>query len=148
MKRALLAFAVAFVAFAALVQAQESPSTTRIDSQHKSSKTMEKQLPQYEANLLAILKGDNPVMQAQAVQTIRELEQLFPKYSFAASLAPLTSALKNEDADGVVRRLAALALDELHSDAGDAAIKAVAAECADKGLQTLCSALLVKSQYK
>lgn len=109
---------------------------------------MEKQLPQFEANLLSILQGDNPIMQAQAVQTIRELEQLFPRYSFAGSLAPLASALKNDNTDGVVRRLAALALDELHSEAGDAAIKVVATECADKGLQTLCSALLVKGQYK
>jgi hypothetical protein len=148
MKRVLLSFAVAFVALATSIQAQESASTTRIGAQHKSSKTMEKQLPQYEANLLSILQGDNPTMQAQAVQTLRDLEQLFPQYPFASSLAPLASALRNDKTDGVVRRLAALALDELHSDAGDLVIKDIATECTDKGLQTLCSALMVKGQYK
>jgi hypothetical protein len=148
MKRVLLSFVVAFLAFAVSVQAQEKSSTTRIDAQHKPTKAMEKQLPQYEANLLATLKGDNPAMQAQAVQTIRELEQMFPAYPFATSLGPLAATLRSDDADSIVRRLAALALDELHSDAGDAVIKDIAKECTDIGLQTLCKALMVKSQYK
>ena len=53
--------------------------------------------------------------------------------------------MKDETSDSIARRLAALALDELHSDAGDAVIKDVADKSDDKGLQTLCQALLVKN---
>jgi hypothetical protein len=148
MKRLLVALAVAIVMFAASLQAQEVPSDTRIASQHKTPSGMEKQLPKHEATLISTLADGNPTMQAQAIQTIRDLEQMFPKYSFKASLEPLTAKLKDEKADGTVRMLAALAMDELHSDAGDAVIKNVAGSTQDKGLQLLCNALLVRSQYK
>jgi hypothetical protein len=81
------------------------------------------------------------------VQTIRELEQLYPTYPFKASIQPLVAKLKDESADRVVRLLSALALDELHSDAGDATIREVAASTKDKDLQVLCNALLVRSTY-
>ena len=109
---------------------------------------MAKQLPQYEVNLLKTLETGSPTMQAQAVQTMRELAQMFPSYPFKSLIAPLGAKLKDEKADGTVRLLAALALDELHSDAGDAIIKDVAGFSQDKGLQTLCTALMVRSQYK
>ena len=109
---------------------------------------MEKQLPQHEATLISTLASGNATMQAQAVQTIRDLEQMFPKYSFKASLEPLTAKLKDEKADGTVRMLAALAMDELHSDAGDAVIWNVAGSTQNKALEMLCNALLVRSQYK
>jgi hypothetical protein len=73
---------------------------------------------------------------------------MFPQYPFQASLAPLGKKLKDEKADPTVRCLAALALDELHSNAGDAVIRDVAGSSQDKGLQTLCNALLVRSDYK
>jgi hypothetical protein len=109
---------------------------------------MRKRLAQHEENLLKMLDNENLTVQAQAVQTIRDLEQMFPQYPFQSSLAPLGIKLKDEKADPIVRRLAALALDELHSDAGDAVIRDVAGSSQDKGLQTLCSALLVRSDYK
>jgi hypothetical protein len=148
MKRLLVASAVASMMLAASLQAQEGPSDTRILSQHKPPSAMGKQLEQHEQNLIKTLEGENPIMQAQAVQTIRDLEQMFPKYSFKASLQPLTAKLKDEKAEGSVRMLAALALDELHSDAGDAVIMNVAGSTQEKGLQMLCNALLVRSQYK
>jgi HEAT repeat protein len=109
---------------------------------------MGKRLAQHEKNLLKMLEDENLTVQAQAVQTIRDLEQMFPKYSFESSLAPLGKKLKDENADAIVRLLAALALDELHSDAADAIIRDVAGSSKDKGLQTLCNALSVRSQYK
>jgi len=130
------------------MQAQERKSTTRIEAQHKPPRSMGKRLAQHEQNLLKLLENENPTVQAQAVQTIRDLEQMFPEYPFDSSLAPLENKLKDEKADGVVRLLAALALDELHSDAGDAVIRDVASSSQDKGLQTLCNALLVRSQYR
>ncbi len=148
MKRILFASAIALMACATAVQAQDSVSTTRIDLQHKETRFMKKHLPDMQENLLQTLETQNPVMQAQAVQTLRELEQVFPQYSFKLCLAPLERKLKDENADPTVRRLAALALDELHSDAGDAVITDVANSCQDGGLKTLCNALLVKSKYQ
>ncbi len=128
--------------------AQESKSTTRLEAQHKPPSSMAAHVPQYETNLVKMLDNEDVAVQAQAVQTIRDLEQMFPKYAFEKSLAPLEKKLKDEKADGTVRLLAALALDELHSDAGDAVIKSVANSSQDKGLKDLCTALLVRSQYK
>jgi hypothetical protein len=148
MKQILFSTAIALMMCATAVQSQESMSTTRLEAQHKPTSSMEKRLAQHEENLLKTLENENPNVQAQAVQTIRELEQMFPKYPFKSSLAPLEAKLKDENADAIVRRLAALALDELHSDAGDAVIKDIATSSQDKGLQTLCKALLVRSQIK
>jgi hypothetical protein len=142
------ALATAFIVFTIAVQAQDAPSTTRLESQHKPTSSMASHLAQYELNILKTLDSGNAAAQAQAVQTLRELEQMFPKYPFEQSLAPLEAKLKDEKADPIVRHLVALALDELHSDGGDSVIKDVAATCQDKGLQTLCNALLVKSTYK
>jgi chorismate-pyruvate lyase len=147
MKRMLFVSAMALMVCAISVQAQDSISTTRVELQHEATRSMGKRLAQHEQNLLKSLENENPVVQAQAVQTIRELEQMFPKYPFSASLAPLGAKLKDEKADGVVRRLAALALDEHHSDAGDAIIRDVATSTQDVGLQTLCNALLVRGLY-
>lgn len=147
MKRILFVSAIALMVCAAQMQAQDSLSATRIELQHTATRSMGKSLAQHEVNLINTIETGNPVMQAQAVQTLRELEQMFPKYAFKSSLTPLGTKLKDETADPTVRRLAALALDELHSDAGDAAIRDVASSCQDKGLQTLCNALMVRSLY-
>jgi hypothetical protein len=148
MKHIVVLSALALMVCAPAVHSQQDTSTTRIEAQHKATRSMEKHLAQYEENLLTNLKDTNPAVQAQVVQTIRELEQMFPRYSFKSSLAPLEAKLKDEKTDPVVRRLSALALDELHSDAGDAVIRDVAGSSEDKGLQTLCKALLVRSQNK
>jgi hypothetical protein len=148
MKRILVVSAIVLMVCATAMQAQESLSTSRIETQHKATRAMGKRLAEYEVNLLKTLESGNPAAQAQSVQAIRELEQMYPNYAFAASLAPLEAKLKDENADRIVRRLAALALDELHSDAGDAVIKDVASSSKDKGLQSLCDALMVRSQNK
>jgi hypothetical protein len=148
MKRLFLSGLAVMIILTAAVQAQEVASTTRIEAQHKPLGSMGKNLAAYEENVLKTLANENPTMQAQALQTLRDLEQMFPKYPFSACLTPLESKLKDEKTDPIVRRLSALALDELHSDAGDAVIAGVAKASDDKGLQLLCSALMVRSQYK
>lgn len=147
MKRLLFSLAIALLVSVTALHAQETKSTTRIEAQHKPTGSMKKGPAEYEVNLLKTLESENPAVQAQSVQTIRDLEQMFPQYPFKSSIAPLGAKLKDENADPVVRRLAALALDELHSDAGDAFIRDVAGSSPDKGLQALCNALLVRSQY-
>jgi len=154
MKRIVLSAILAVVVLAAAVraqeavQAQEVKSTTRVATQHNPPAYIEKNLATIKTNLLKTLESGTPNMQAQAVQTMRNLEQMFPKDPFDSLLVPLEKKLKDENTDAVVRRLAALALDELHSDAGDAVIADVASTSQDKGLALLCTALLVKFQYK
>jgi hypothetical protein len=145
-KQTLLSLAVVIVMLATTVKAQEGKSTTRFQKQHKQTHFMKDRLKQTEASILVSLKGDNVRAQQTAIQTLRDLEQLFPEYPFSALIEPLETILRTEASDPIGRRLAALALDELHSDAGDAVIQAVAEKCDDKGLQTLCQALLVRNQ--
>jgi hypothetical protein len=147
MNRLFLVSACVLMACATTLQAQDSLSTARLEAQHKATRSMGRHLAQHEESLLKTLETSTPLVQAQVVQTIRELEQMYPTYPFKASIQPLAAKLKDESADGVVRLLSALALDELHSDAGDATIREVAASTKDKGLQVLCNALLVRSTY-
>jgi hypothetical protein len=104
---------------------------------------MKEHLKQTEESILQALQGDNAGNQRSAIQTLRDLEQLFPQYPFSTLLTPLATKLKDEKADPVLRKLAALALDELHSDAGDAVIREVAGASNDKGLQTLLSSMFM-----
>jgi hypothetical protein len=149
MKKLFLALSVLVLLFcASTVRAQDNLSVTRIQVQHRVPESLKTDVAQHEQNLLKKLASDNPTAQAQAVQTLRDLEQIFPVYPFEASIAPLGAKLRDEHADKIVRRLAALALDQLHSEAGDAAISDIASFSQDEGLQTLCTALLIRSQYK
>ena len=143
MKHVPLVLILALVVLGTSVQAQEGRSTTRIERQHRKTGFLKKQLKQTEESILQALEGDNAGNQRSALQTLRDLEQLFPEHPFSSLLSPLENLLKDENADPVARKLAALAVDELHSDAGDAVIREVAGGSDDKGLQTLCEALLV-----
>jgi len=145
MKHLLLSLAVALIALYTMAPAQEVKSTTRLEKQHKTTHFMKAHLKESELNLVTTVKGKSVEAQRGAIQTLRDMEQLFPEYPFTSIIAPLETILKDETSDSIARRLAALALDELHSDAGDAVIKDVADRSDDKGLQTLCQALLVKN---
>lgn len=141
---------LAFLVLAAAVHAQGSKPATRAQMQHKyNTRYIRQHLGQTEGSLVQALNDSSVSMQTSALVTIRELEQVFPEYPFASWLLPLTNKLKDENTDVVVRRLAALALDGLHSEDGDAAIAVVAKSSDDKGLQILCNVLLLKgSLYK
>jgi hypothetical protein len=145
MKHIFFSIAAALIVLYAIAPSQESKSTTRLEKQHKTTHFMKERLKQTEASLVVSLTGKSMEAQRGAIQTLRDMEQLFPAYQFASIITPLETILKEETSDPIARRLAALALDELHSDAGDAVIKDVADRCDDKGLQTLCQALLVKN---
>ena len=138
----------AVLLFAVSVYAQGDRSTARIERQHRMSHFQGGQMRQSEESILRGLESDSPRLQQTSIQTLRELMQLAPAYPFGTLVAPLEEKLKNEKADRTVRWLAALALDELHSDAGDTAIKATATSSRDKGLQTLCQALLIRSNIE
>lgn len=145
MIRRMTIFAIGFLLVAASVQAQTDKSSTRIERQHKYTHFQKGQMKQTEASILNAIEGESASVQQASIQTLRDLEQLVPDYPFASLITPLAKLLKGEQTDRVVRSLAALALDELHSEAGDKAIKDVAEKCDDKGVQSLCEALLVRS---
>ena len=130
------------------LRAQETMSTTRIERQHNFSHFQKEHMLQTEESLLDAITSKSVGLQQTAIQTMRELEQLDTSYPFSSLIAPLVVKLKDEKADKVVRTLSALALDELHSDAGDQAIKTIADNGPDKDLQTLCAALLVRSNLE
>jgi hypothetical protein len=148
MKRVIASLATALVLLGVIAQGQENLSTTRVEKQHKASPFVTQHMKQIEETIRQALEGNIPGVQQSAVQTLRELEQMYPKYSFSSLVKPLGDKLQDSRSDRVVRRLAALALDELHSEAGDAAIKSVGNGSDDEGLQTLCQALLVRSNNK
>jgi hypothetical protein len=150
MKAAFCSLALALLVFASGVQAQEGPSTKRVQAQHRYyTDWTEKHMKQTEASLIMALADSSVGMQRSAVQTLRELEQVFPEYPFSELLTPLGNKLKDENTDRVARRLVALALDDLHSEAGDAILAETAETTKDPGLATLCTALLIKAiQYK
>ena len=123
--------------------AQTHISTARVEKQHKATAFMKEHLKDTENQTLKNLQspfGNEGIN--GALQTVRELEQFFPNYPFEKFLLPLENILKDEQAEATSRMLAALALDELHSDAGDLVVKAVADKCENSGVQHLCKALL------
>jgi hypothetical protein len=126
-------------------QAQGNKSTARIERQHKITHFQHGQMQNSEASILQGLESNSARLQQTSIQSLRELMQLAPDYPFSTLISPLEAILNNEQGDRIVRWLSALALDELHSDAGDAAIKAMSVNSEDKGLQTLCQALLIRS---
>jgi hypothetical protein len=145
MKRVLFSLPIALVILVVSGQAQESKSTTRLQKQHNlDTQFAREHLKQTVESLVRTLEDTVVSRQLTAVQDIRELEQVFPKYPFNAALKPLEDRLEDENTDPVVRRLVALALEGLHSDAGDAIMRATAASSQDKGLRTLCNALMIE----
>jgi hypothetical protein len=148
MKHYVLSLAAVLIVLCTVSQAQEGNSTSRLEKQHKTTHFMKNQLKHIEASLVTSLTGASIEAQRSAIQTLRDLEQLFPEYPFSSIISPLETILKGETSDPIARKLAALALDELHSDAGDSAIKEVSEISDDIGLQTLCQALLVKDLKK
>ena len=144
MKRVLF-FLTVVLAVGVAASLAQNLSTTRLEKQHGASHFQKSHLKQTEASLLMSLDSTWQGDQQAAIQTVRDLEQMFPTYEFASLIKPLERILKDANGDPVARRLAALALDELHSDAGDAVIYDVASASDDKGLQTLCKALQVGS---
>jgi hypothetical protein len=144
MKRIFIFLMLASVVVFTTLQAQ-TLSTSRLEKQRGPTRFQEKHLKQSEASLLLALDSTWQGDQQAALQTVRYLEQMFPSYSFSSLIKPLDRILRDETADPIARRLAALALDELHSDAGDAVIEAVGITCSDTGLRTLCKALQVGS---
>ncbi len=91
--------------------------------------------------LLQHLQNDTTNSKLTAVQTVRELEQIFPDNSFSSFLEPLSEIVQNEESGTQLRILAAIALDELHSDAGDKAIYEAAKNSKNESVKNVCTAI-------
>ena len=122
--------------------AQKKP--TRISKQHPT-KFMKDHLKQTEESLVQALQNNSINMSSSAVQTIRELEEIFPSESFSSFLEPLMDIVKNEKADTQLRILSALALDKLHSDKGDEVIYTVAKNTTNESVKNISTALAIES---
>jgi hypothetical protein len=122
--------------------AQSRP--TRFSKQHKSH-FLKEHLNQTEEMLLQSLESNDTNLVSSSVQTIRELEQAFPGEAFSSFIEPLSNIVRNENSDTHARILSALALDELHSDKGDASIYEVARTTHNQSVKDICSALAIES---
>jgi hypothetical protein len=116
----------------------------RFLKQHNSH-FLKEHLKQTEQMLIQALQNNSVSMNSSAVQTIRELEQIFPSESFSLFLEPLRNIIQNEKADIHLRILSALALDGLHTDIGDQAIYEVAKYTSNESLKNICVALAIES---
>lgn len=148
MKHAMVSLVAGLLIFAAPVHAQEEPSTSRIAKQHKISTFQKQHMKQSEESILASILSESVATQQSAIQTLRELEQLAPDYPFSNLVGPLADKLRNDQTHRVVRKLAALALDELHSEAGDEVIRDMAQQSEDPCLKSLCEALVIRINRK
>jgi hypothetical protein len=130
------------VLFMAIGYAQSRP--TRFTKQHNSYFVKE-HLDQSVHMILQALQNQNPAYVSSAVQTIREIEQVFPDEPFTSFVSPLSNILKNEKSETSTRVLSAIALDELHSNTGDKVIYTVAKNTSDPTVKNICTALAIES---
>jgi len=122
--------------------AQSRP--TRFSKQHDSYFVKE-HLDQSVQMILQALQNQNPAYVSSAVQTIREIEQVFPDEPFTSFITPLSNILKDENSETPTRVLSAVALDELHSDTGDQVIYSVAKNTSNQTVKNICTALAIES---
>lgn len=142
MKGVISSVLLSVVLFMAFGYAQSRP--TRFSEQHNSYFVKE-HLDQSVKMILEALQNQNPAYVSSAVQTIREIEQVFPDEPFTSFVSPLSNILKNENSETSTRVLSAIALDELHSNAGDKAIYEVAKNTPNETVKNICTALAIES---
>ena len=92
-----------------------------------------------EPNIVNALESGIPGMQADAAQLIRDLNRIRPEESFSSCVIPLMAILKNEQEEGPVRILAALALDQIGSARGEFAIERMATFTSDPQVKYVCT---------
>ncbi len=134
-----LSIALFFFCINALSFAQNRP--TRFLKQH-NSKNIADNLGKIEKMLLQHLENDSTNKKLlSAVQTFREIEQIFPSNSFSSFISPLSKIVKNEELGVQLRITAAIALDELHSNIGDQTIYEMANNSTDESVKNVCIAI-------
>ncbi len=92
-----------------------------------------------EPNIVTALESGIPGMQADAAQLVRDLNRIRPEESYSSCVIPLMAILKNEQEEGPVRILAALALDQIGSERGAFAIERTATFTSDPQVKYVCT---------
>jgi len=131
----LLATAFAF----ASLNAQNA--NTRLQKQHNVSKFVKAHLTSSIEMTARALEDKQYNMKLSALQTIRQLEQLFPEESFSRLVQPLVTIINDKNTETETRVLAAVTLDQLHSDMGDEAIFMAGKTSENSTLKGFCQAI-------
>lgn len=126
------------------ISAKAQEHVTRFLKQHKAY-FLEYHLDQTDTMLMHALRSNSVNMKQTAVQTIRELEEVYPSRPFHLFIDPLSKIISDEKADIHLRILSALALDKLHSDKGDKVIYEVAKSTTNESMKNVCEALAIES---
>ena len=145
MIRYVFMLALAITSFVITANAQTAGAMTR--SMAPPTRFQKQHMPQTEEMLINLLKDSNPTKRATAVQNIRDLEFIYPDEPFNNFLTPLTDILKDEKEPNQIRLLTAIALDELHSETGDDAIKEMSKTSSNQSVKDLCNALINTPEY-
>ncbi|MGE5352111.1 MAG: hypothetical protein ACM3S2_02695 [Ignavibacteriales bacterium] len=132
---ALLCLAFAFSS----INAQNA--ATRLQKQHDVTKFMKAHLSSSIEMIARALEDRQYNMRLSALQTTRQLEQLFPEESFSLLVQPLVNIINDNKIETETRVLAAITLDQLHSDKGDEAIFQAAQNCDNLTMKNLCRAI-------
>ena len=142
MRHIIVLFIISLLIMPALANAQNQ--STRFEKQHHI-KYVESHLKQIEDNLLKSFESTNLGVVASSVQTLRELEQIFPEDGFNSFIDPLAKIVQDEKAETQTRLLSVLALDGLHSDKGDESIYYAAKYTNNNSVKDLCNCLSIES---
>ena len=142
MKGIISSVLLSVVLFTAFGYAQSRPS--RFSDQHNSY-FVKDHLDETVQMVLKAINNPNPAYVSSAVQTIREIEQVFPDEPFTSFVSPLSNILKDEKTETSTRVLSAIALDELHSNNGDKVIYEVAKKTPNQTVKSICTALAIES---
>lgn len=98
-----------------------------------------------EKMLLKAIDNKDVNMKLSAVQSMRQVEQIFPTEAFTSFVKPLIEIIKDENNGTQLRATAAITLDELHSNNGDKAIHEVSQTCSDATVKNICAVLSFES---
>ncbi|MCU7497450.1 MAG: hypothetical protein HF314_17765 [Ignavibacteria bacterium] len=129
-----------FTAFAFTgLEAQDANS--RFQKQHNITTFMKSHLTSSIEMTARALENKEFNMKVSALQTIRQLEQLFPEESFSRLIEPLATIINDKNTETETRILAAITLDQLHTDKGDEAIFLIGQNCENSTVKNLCQAI-------
>jgi len=126
------------------ISATAQDQSSRYMKQH-NSKFLTKNLDKTKASLLQAMESDDSNMQLSAIQTLRDLEIIFQDDQFSDFIEPLMHNVQDESENTNVRIISAIALENLHSDKGDAVIYSVAKSTSNQSLKDLCAVMSIKS---
>jgi hypothetical protein len=136
-------FSVLILFIIPILQISAQNQLTRFQKQHHTN-FLESHLKQSEEMLLKAFKTDAVGMMPSGLQTLRQLQQVFPEYEFSSLLEPLVNLVKDEKLDTQLRILAALTLNDLHTEKGDKAINDVASTTNNPSVKDICLTLVAE----